>query len=210
MNKGRPRQFDPEEALDRAMLVFWEKGYRGTSLDDLTGVMGINRPSLYAAFGDKEALFIRAVDQYRGRYLGPPIRKLLEAGSLAAGLDEFFEDMAEVVVGAGHPPGCMIACLLSEECCESETIRSELYSSIQAADEVFARVFQAHNKELSVSVSPEQAARLLTTFLHGMSIRARAGADPIELAGTARSFAATMLAGSPKSGNAPEGASPAH
>lgn len=196
ISKGRPRQFDPEEALGRAMLVFWEKGYRGTSLDDLTGAMGINRPSLYAAFGDKEELFIRAVDKYRVRYLGPPIRKLVEASSLDAGLDEFFEDMSEVVAGAGHPPGCMIACLLSEECCESETIRAKLYSSIQAADEIFARVFEGHREELSKSVSPDQAARLLTTFMQGLSIRARAGADPGELAGTARGFAAVILAGS--------------
>src|ERR1700677_3646651 len=61
---GRPRAFDTEEALDRAMRVFWRKGYLGTSLSDLTNLMGINRPSLYAAFGNKKSLFRKALDHY--------------------------------------------------------------------------------------------------------------------------------------------------
>src|SRR5213594_2671193 len=64
MPKGRPREFDIEKALDRAMEVFWRKGYEGASLPDLTKAMGINRPSMYAAFGNKEALFRRALDRY--------------------------------------------------------------------------------------------------------------------------------------------------
>ena len=61
---GRPRAFDAEKALDRAMQVFWRKGYLGTSLSDLTDAMGINRPSLYAAFGNKKSLFRKALDRY--------------------------------------------------------------------------------------------------------------------------------------------------
>src|SRR5271156_2850321 len=64
MSKGRPRGFDAEKVLDRALKVFWRKGYEGASLPDLTGAMGVNRPSLYAAFGNKEALFRKVIDRY--------------------------------------------------------------------------------------------------------------------------------------------------
>ena len=65
---GRPRAFDPEQALDRALQLFWRKGYEGTSIADLTAAMGINPPSLYAAFGNKEALFRRALDRYEAQH----------------------------------------------------------------------------------------------------------------------------------------------
>ena len=82
MTKGRPREYDETEVLEKAMLVFWQKGYRGTSLDDLTNAMQINRPSLYAAFCDKETLFLRAVDHYREKMIVPHINELLAAEDL--------------------------------------------------------------------------------------------------------------------------------
>src|SRR5262245_6911630 len=124
--RGRPREFDAALALDKALLVFWEKGYRGTSLDDLTDAMQINRPSLYAAFGDKEQLFLSAVDRYRDKYIVPQVKKLFAEKTLRKALSEFLRGIAGVVTSESTPPGCLIACLLSEECCESETIRSKL------------------------------------------------------------------------------------
>ena len=102
MNKGRPREFDTQEALSKAILVFWEKGYRGTSLDDLTEAMEINRPSLYSAFGDKQQLFLMAVDQYRDRYIVPVVRKLLTCENLRDGLTEFFRSMVSLLERATH------------------------------------------------------------------------------------------------------------
>src|ERR1700674_4986058 len=77
-SKGRPRAFDVDQALDRALHLFWRKGYEGTSLSDLTRAMGINRPSLYAAFGDKETLFRKALDRYvegPDAYLGEALKQ---------------------------------------------------------------------------------------------------------------------------------------
>src|SRR5690242_20201777 len=76
--RGRPRAFDSDAALDRAMEVFWSKGYEGTSMSDLTQAMGINRPSLYAAFGDKESLFRRAIERYRSGTAVSYVREALE------------------------------------------------------------------------------------------------------------------------------------
>lgn len=188
MSKGRPRQFDTDSALDEAMLVFWRLGYRGTSLDDLTEAMDINRPSLYAAYGDKERLFLAAIDRYRDKHLSGPIKKLLVAEDLRKGLTAFFTAMLGVILNDDNPPGCMIACLLSEECCESEVIKAKLADSISGADAVFKRVFEKHAEELNPSLDPDAAGKLMITTIHGISIRARSGATKKELQGIAQAF----------------------
>jgi AcrR family transcriptional regulator len=177
MGRGRPREFDEENALQQAMLVFWRQGYRGTSLDDLTQALAINKPSLYAAFGDKETLFLKVVDHYRDRMIVPAARKLLESEDLIDGLNAFFQAFAKIVLENDTPPGCLIACLLSEECCESDAIKTKLAGLIESADKAFSTVFQRHQKQLNPALTPESAGRLLASTVHGLSVRARAGAS---------------------------------
>lgn len=193
MEKGRPRQFDKDEALDKAMLVFWGKGYRGTSLDDLTEAMDINRPSLYSAFRDKEQLFLSVIDRYRTKFLAKPTQLFMAAPTLSEGLPKFFQAMGDVIINDETPPGCMIACLLTDDCCDSETIRSKLTSCIELADTTFREVFELHKTELIAGVTPANAARLLTTALHGMAIRARAGASKRELFRISSTFVDLLL-----------------
>lgn len=193
MGKGRPRLFDKTEALDKAMLVFWAKGYRGTSLDDLTEAMSINRPSLYSAFIDKEQLFLSVIDRYRIKFLITPTQLFLDAPTLSEGLQEFFQAMGDVITSDKTPPGCMIACLLTDDCCDSEAIRAKLTSCIELADSTFRTVFERHKAELSVEVTPANAARLLTTALHGMAVRARAGASKRELFRISSTFTDLLL-----------------
>jgi TetR/AcrR family transcriptional regulator, copper-responsive repressor len=193
MSRGRPRQFDSETALHNAMLVFWRNGYRGTSVDDLTDALGINKPSLYAAFGDKEALFLQVVDHYREKMLVPALKKLSECGNLKDGLSAFFADIGEVVLENDTPPGCLIACLLSEECCESETIKAKLANSIDGADKFFRRVFEKHSDQLNAALTPESAALLMVSTMHGLSIRARAGGTPERMSLAAEAFMNAVL-----------------
>src|SRR3954452_12779539 len=75
--RGRPRAYDPDEALAKAMGAFWDHGYAATSLDDISAATGMNRPSLYAAFGDKQAIYLKAIEHYRA---GPAVKKALSAG----------------------------------------------------------------------------------------------------------------------------------
>lgn len=108
MERGRPRNFDRALALRRAMEVFWERGYEGTSLSDLTEAMGIERPSLYAAFGCKEALFREAVDLYN-EIEGVPAQRVLETALTARqAIETMLRDYAATYTQAGKPPGCMI------------------------------------------------------------------------------------------------------
>lgn len=193
MSRGRPRQFDSEKALHDAMLVFWRNGYRGTSVDDLTSALGINKPSLYAAFGDKEALFLQVVDHYRDKMMAPALKRLAECENLRSGLSEFFGAIGDVVVENETPPGCLIACLLSEECCESATIKAKLAGLIEGADKFFQRKFDNHRNELNPVLSPESAALLMVSTLHGLSIRARARATKEVLHAAAKAFIDVVL-----------------
>jgi len=107
MPKGRPRQFDTEQALEAAMLLFWRNGYEGTSLSALAEAMDINMPSLYAAFGNKQALFQKALD----RYLQRPASYLpqaLEESDARAAIKKLFRGAINMVVSPRHPDGCLL------------------------------------------------------------------------------------------------------
>src|SRR3989454_12434189 len=104
---GRPRSFDIDKALDRALQVFWHKGYEGTTLSDLTQAMGINRPSLYAAFGNKETLFRKALDRYAD---GPAayVRQALEEPSARAVVEALLRGAVDMLSCPRNPHGCLM------------------------------------------------------------------------------------------------------
>src|SRR5713226_9446609 len=106
MPAGRPRAFDIDEALDRALNVFWRKGYEGTSLPDLTRAMGINRPSLYAAFGNKSALFSKVLDRY-AQGQACHVRDALAEPTARAVAEKLLSGTIDLLTDPGHPHGCL-------------------------------------------------------------------------------------------------------
>src|SRR5438046_9448921 len=107
MPRGRPRTFDVDKALDRALNVFWRKGFEGASLPDLTRAMRINRPSLYAAFGNKEQLFRKALDRYAegpARY----VREALEESTARAVAQQLLRGTIDLATDRRHPRGCLM------------------------------------------------------------------------------------------------------
>jgi AcrR family transcriptional regulator len=179
---GRPRAFDIDEALDRALHVFWRKGYEGTTLPDLTQAMGINRPSLYAAFGNKEELFRKALDRYAKRSEGR-IREALEEPSARAAVERLLRATADALTDPGCPRGCL-AVQGALTCGEAaEPIREEL-SARRAAVEVALRDRLARARaegDLAPECDPVDLARYVATVIQGLSVQAAGGASRDEL-----------------------------
>jgi len=179
---GRPRGFDTERVLDRALRVFWRKGYQGASLADLTRAMGINRPSLYAAFGDKEALFRKVLDRYAD---GPAAytREALEQPTARGAAERLLAGAAEMAADPRNPRGClMVQSALA--CGEgAQTIRRELNARRAAGEAAIRRRFVRARAEgeLPRDADPGELARYLATVIHGIAVEAAGGASRGEL-----------------------------
>lgn len=179
--RGRPREFDLEDALAAALCVFWQKGYEGASLSDLTAAMGITRPSLYAAFGNKEALFRQALDLYERdklAYIGEAIG--------AATAREVAENLlfgAVDVATQGVARGCMgviasVACQSVEPSIRDD-VNSRTESSKQAMVDRMQRAIDAG--EFSMPTDANAITRYLLAIMQGMSVQAQSGATRAEL-----------------------------
>lgn len=180
--KGRPRSFDADKALDKALRVFWEKGYEGASLTELTKAMKINRPSMYAAFGDKEQLFRKALD----RYLQGPAAYAYEAlkePSARKAIEKLLLGAVEGLSNPKNPKGCLL--VQGALACgdESKSIRDELILRRAAAEaEIAKRLKRAKTEgELPEGVNPNDLARFYVTVMRGLGIEAATGATRSEL-----------------------------
>jgi len=176
--RGRPREFDVEKALDRALQVFWRKGYEGASLPDLTQAMGINRPSLYAAFGSKEGLFRRALDRYAegpAAYVG----EALTEPTARAVAERLLGRAVDLMTDRRNPRGCLMVhgALACGETAES--VRRELAARRAAGEAAVRKRFEraVRDGDLPADANAADLARYLTTILHGMSVQAAGGAS---------------------------------
>ena len=175
---GRPRSFDVDRALDRALRVFWRKGYEGTSLLDLTEAVGVNRPSLYAAFGDKKALFRKALDHY---LTGPAAytQEALKQPTARAVVERLLQGAADLNTASRNPGGCLMvqgALACSEA---SDSIRQELVACRAAGEAAIRRRFQRAKSEgdLLADTDPADLARYVATIIYGMAGQAAGGAS---------------------------------
>jgi AcrR family transcriptional regulator len=177
--RGRPRGFDRSEALARALALFWERGYEGTSIADLTAAMGITPPSLYAAFGSKEALYHEALDLYRSQPGGFTPEMLAEEPTAYAAIARYLRESAAFFSDACHPPGCMIStAVLScapEHRLVAETVAGLRNAAIDAVAERIASGIAAG--ELPPNTDPHALANFYGAVIQGMSVQARDGAD---------------------------------
>lgn len=179
---GRPRAFDMDTALEKALEVFWRKGYDGTSLTDLTEAMGINKPSLYAAFGNKEQLFLKAIELYESRpcaFFLPALEKPT-AYQVA---EHMLYGAAINMADNNHPQGCVIV-QGALSCSEAAASVKEALMNrrVEGEQKLKVRFDQAKvDGDLPADTDTEVLARYLGTVLQGMAIQANNGATSEQL-----------------------------
>jgi AcrR family transcriptional regulator len=179
---GRPRGFAGNEALEAAMRVFWEKGYEGSTLADLTEAMGINRSSMYATFGDKEALFRMAIARYAE---GPAayVREALEQPTVRAVVEALLRGALELLTDPSHPRGCLsvqgaLACGSHAEPMK----RAMIEWRKQGESDIQKRLRRARREgDLAKDVNPGDLARYISTVLTGLGVQAANGSTRAEM-----------------------------
>jgi AcrR family transcriptional regulator len=182
MALGRPRSFDPDKALDRAMYVFWRKGYEGTSLADLTRAMRINAPSLYAAFGNKDALFGKVIDRY---VTGPGayFPKSLEARTAREVVEQLLEGVVALQVANGHPGGCLLVRGALSAGDKASRVRKEVTCRLTMAEGAIRKRLERAKAEgdLPRHENPADLARYFMAVLNGIAVAGATGAGRRQL-----------------------------
>ncbi len=195
--RGRPRGYDPDTALTQAMTLIWDQGYAETSLDDLTQATGMNRPSLYGAFGDKKALYLATLAHYREASNQAMDHVLSHDEPVRAMLTRFFKAVLGFYLsGATGQRGCFMIGTATASAVLDPEIRTALRQSLQGFDsKLEARLRRAIEAgELPAEADPAQIARIVSAVQHSMAIRSRAGETREELEAMAAT-AITLICG---------------
>jgi AcrR family transcriptional regulator len=187
MSVGRKRAFDKAEALETAMRVFWDKGFNGTSLTDLTSALGVNKPSLYAAFGNKEQLFAAALEHYMAQYGAPLLQRLAKPmdAPLSERVRAYLFGILDLVSDSGTPKGCLFV----RSSCESgsaavpEQISAMLQDMGLDSERNLTDLLKAEQQrgQLPPGAHPEAIAGYLLSVMYGLSVLARRGKPREEL-----------------------------
>ncbi|MDB5579663.1 MAG: TetR family transcriptional regulator [Bradyrhizobium sp.] len=180
--KGRPREFCLEQALAAALRVFWRRGYEGASLAELTTEMGINKPSLYAAFGNKEALFHKALDLYEREKLAY-MSTALEAPTARGVAERLLHGALEIQMSPEDPKGCLGVIGVNACGVDAESIRAEVVARRASSERALIARFEraAAEGDLPAGLQPDALVRYLIVLLEGMLVQAGSGATCSQL-----------------------------
>ena len=195
VRRGRPRAYDPGAALAAATAAFWRDGYAGTSLDALSEATGMNRPSLYGAFGDKRALYLQALEPYVEQARAAMDAALATPRPLREGLKRVFDLALKLYYPADEAPrGCLLVGTAATESVHDEGIRARLHDGLRRFEAAFEQRFERAiaEGELPPDTSAAMHARLASAVLESLALRARAGAKRSELAATATAAIALL------------------
>lgn len=195
MPKGRPREFDADHALEQALHVFWRTGYEGASMTELTAAMGVNKPSLYATFGNKEELYYKVLDRYAG---GPAsyLVTYLNEPTASAVIEQMLYKSADAVTSECYPHGCLglngaLGCSK-----EAEPIKNELAARRKANEAMLRERLERAKAEgdWPWKSTPARMAKYVMTLTQGIAVQAADGASREELYDIVKTSFSTLAA----------------
>jgi TetR/AcrR family transcriptional repressor of nem operon len=174
---ARPKEFNPEEALDKAMHVFWHKGYEATSMEDLLSAMDLNRGSLYATFGDKRELFITCMDRYCAGMVAGRLSMLDQPGPALEAVRKFIRVMLDTAISDPTRKGCLVANTAMELAPHETEIGKRVARALTGVEEAYFKVLVRAKKqgELKKGQDPRALARYLTGMMQGVVVMYKAG-----------------------------------
>lgn len=185
---ARPRAFEREHVVEKALAVFWRQGYQATSVQDLVEATGLNRGSLYDTFGDKHGLFLEVVEYYRTRVSARRLEKLEEPGPLREKITTFFDEVIAFSVGEGRLLGCLMTNSAIELAPHDRDVRLAVAANMGAMEAAFRRALTVarENGELAAEKSPTDLARFLTATANGLRVMAKVTPERAVLRSVAR------------------------
>ena len=181
---ARPRSFNPEEALDLARDVFWRKGFQGTSLDDITAATGLAKPSLYAAFGDKNALFLKVLDRYHERIVANAERILNEGPSARDAIERWLTGFVPFCSGARGSRGCLSINTAADGASDQKEVRKSVARFNRKLEELLKNRLRADRAQFSDGFDPDSAAHTIMAIYSGLMVMAKDAPDAIHVRAT--------------------------
>jgi AcrR family transcriptional regulator len=195
MPRGRPREFDEAATLDAAMDLFWTRGFSSTSLDDLAEATGLNRPSLYNAFGNKLSLYRRAFGRFAEKMRSETRTALLRPDTIQQALLGFYDRIVRIYMQDPARPGCLVFCTAPAEAASHPVIAQDLQALIREIDRVLEMRFEVARGagQLPDGANVRALAAIAQGLVHSLAIRARAGDTEAQLRKFVRESVAALL-----------------
>jgi TetR/AcrR family transcriptional repressor of nem operon len=181
---ARPRSFDPDEALDAARDVFWQKGFQGTSLDDITAATGLAKPSLYAAFGDKNALFLKVLDRYHARIVANAERILNERPSARDAIERWLKGFVPFCSGIKGSRGCLSVNTAADGASDQKEVRNSIARFNRKLEELLRNRLRADRAQFSDAFDPDAAAHTIMAIYLGLMVLAKEVPDAARVRAT--------------------------
>lgn len=170
---ARPRSFDPDEALDLARDVFWQNGFQGTSLDDITAATGLAKPSLYAAFGDKNALFLKVLDRYHASIVANAERVLNQGPSARDAIERWLTGFVPYCSGTKGIRGCLSVNTAADGISDQKDVRDRVERFNRKLEQLLGNRLRADRAQFSDAFDPDAAAHTIMAIYLGLMIMAK-------------------------------------